>query len=349
MMKPLRNIFSLKKIHSQIFLAFLLLTIADSSYSQDIHFSQFGASPLNLNPAQTGFFNGDYRFVANHRNQWKSVTTPYKTFSGSAEMVLNGLSDSRNKYNAGLLFNHDKAGDSKLSLTQIALSFSVIRPLDEDNRHYLSAGIQAGYVSRSINYSDLTFDEQYDGDVFDPGQTNTEQFDNDNHGYTDFSAGVSYLFSTENRFKAGTGISFQHINRPNDAFFGKEAKMFSRTQFDVKLDFPLASKFDLVPALFYMNQGSFRELTGGTSVRYRLSELPGRTYSFYLGGWMRSKDAAIVSAGIDYNNLNVGVSYDFNTSDLDRASNGKGGYEISLIYIIRKVKPIGIKPPCPLY
>jgi hypothetical protein len=64
---------------------------------------------------------------------------------------------------------------------------------------------------------------------------------------------------------------------------------------------------------------------------------------------MRRKDAAIVSAGVDYNNLNVGVSYDFNTSDLDRASNGKGGYEISLIYIIRKVKPIGIKPPCPLY
>lgn len=340
---------TLRGIISGLPVAALLLMSSLNTFGQDIHFSQFGSSPLNLNPAQTGFFNGDYRFVANHRNQWKSVTTPYKTFSGSAEMVLNGISESKNKYNAGLLFNHDKAGDSKLSLTQFALSFSVIRPLDEDGFHHLSAGIQAGYVNRSINYSELTFDEQYDGDVFDPGQANTEQFENENHGYADISAGIAYLFRTENNFKAGTGISIQHINRPNDAFFGQKAKMFSRLQFDVKLDFPLAGRFDLVPALLYMSQGSFRELTGGTSVRYRLSELPGRSYGLYLGGWMRRKDAAIVSAGLDYNNLNVGVSYDFNTSDLERASNGKGGYEISLIYIIRKVKPIGIKPPCPLY
>ena len=349
MIRQVSKYHSLVSVQIRTLITVFLLTATLSINAQDIHFSQFGSSPLNLNPAQTGFFNGDYRFVANHRNQWKSVTTPYKTFSGSAEMVLNGLSDSRNKYNAGLLFNHDKAGDSKLSLTQFALSLSVIRPLDEDGHHYLSAGIQAGYVNRSINYSELTFDEQYNGDVYDPGQANTEQFENDNHGYADVSAGISYLFRTENNFKAGTGISFQHINRPSDAFFGQKAKMFSRMQFDVKLDFPLVGRFDLVPAVLYMSQGSFRELTGGTSVRYRLSELPGRSYSFYLGGWMRRKDAAIVSAGVDYNNLNVGVSYDFNTSDLDRASNGKGGYEISLIYIIRKVKPIGIKPPCPLY
>ncbi len=349
MIRPVSKYHSLISVQIRTLITVFLLTATLSINAQDIHFSQFGSSPLNLNPAQTGFFNGDYRFVANHRNQWKSVTTPYKTFSGSAEMVLNGLSDSRNKYNAGLLFNHDKAGDSKLSLTQFALSLSVIRPLDEDGHHYLSAGIQAGYVIRSINYSELTFDEQYNGDVYDPGQANTEQFENDNHGYADVSAGISYLFKTENNFKAGTGISFQHINRPSDAFFGQKAKMFSRMQFDVKLDFPLAGRFDLVPAVLYMSQGSFREFTGGTSFRYRLSELPGRSYSFYLGGWMRRKDAAIVSAGVDYNNLNVGVSYDFNTSDLDRASNGKGGYEISLIYIIRKVKPIGIKPPCPLY
>ena len=349
MTRPVSKYHSLINVRIRTLITVFLLTATVSINAQDIHFSQFGSSPLNLNPAQTGFFNGDYRFVANHRNQWKSVTTPYKTFSGSAEMVLNGLSDSRNKYNAGLLFNHDKAGDSKLSLTQFALSLSVIRPLDEDGHHYMSAGIQAGYVNRSINYNELTFDEQYNGDVYDPGQANTEQFENDNHGYADVSAGISYLFRTENNFKAGTGISFQHINRPSDAFFGQKAKMFSRMQFDVKLDFPIAGRFDLVPAVLYMSQGSFRELTGGTSVRYRLSELPGRSYSFYLGGWMRRKDAAIVSAGVDYNNLNVGVSYDFNTSDLDRASNGKGGYEISLIYIIRKVKPIGIKPPCPLY
>ena len=55
---------------------------------QDLHFSQFLNSPLNLNPAQTGFFHGSQRFILNHRNQWASVTKPYSTISGSFDMQL---------------------------------------------------------------------------------------------------------------------------------------------------------------------------------------------------------------------------------------------------------------------
>ncbi|MDQ3051221.1 MAG: PorP/SprF family type IX secretion system membrane protein [Bacteroidota bacterium] len=329
------------------FLAIGLLPAVSSA--QDIHWSQFQSSPLNLNPSLSGFFNGDYRFVLNHRNQWKSVSTPYNTFSGSFDMVLNGTSPSRNRYSGGLLINSDKAGDSELGLFQAALSFGVLRAIGTDSIHFVSAGLQAGYVLRSINYSGLTFDEQYNGDVFDPGSGNSENFSGDNHGYADIGLGISWLVKTGDRFKAGAGISLQHINRPKDSFYDDASKLFPHLQADVKADFPLAGKFDLLPSVIYMNQGSFRELTGGTSLRIRLNEMPGRTYAFYLGAWLRKSDAFIASAGMDYNNLNVGVSYDFNTSSLERASNGRGGYELSLIYIIRKVKPIGIKPPCPLY
>ncbi len=328
---------------------FFLLLFPSLLSAQDIHWSQFQSSPLNLNPAITGFFNGDYRFIGNHRSQWKSVTKHYSSFSGSLDASLGGLSTERNRYSAGLLFNNDKAGDGALGLTQFALSGSLIRTLDKNSVHFLSVGFQAGFVSRSINYSDLNFDEQYDGDVYDPNQPNSENFNNSKHSYPDISLGIAWLMQTEEKFKLGAGFSVQHINRPDDSFFSNPAKLFPRIQADIKTDFPVASRFDLVPSVLFMNQGSFNEFTGGTSVRYRISELPGRTYAFYLGGWFRQSDALIASAGIDYNNLNVGVSYDFNTSDLDRASNGKGGYEISLVYIIRKVKPIGIKPPCPLY
>ncbi|MBL0343089.1 MAG: PorP/SprF family type IX secretion system membrane protein [Bacteroidetes bacterium] len=316
---------------------------------QDIHYSQFEASPLNLNPAFTGLFNGDLRFVANHRRQWKSVTTPYSTFSGSFDMALGGLSSEKNRYSGGLLINKDQAGDSELGLFQAALSFSMIRSLDQESKHFLGAGIQIGYSQRSINYSTLTFDEQYTGDSFDPNAGNTENFAGENHGYGDVGAGIAWMMRASERAKVGAGISFQHINRPDDSFLGAKVKMFPRLQADLKADFAVAERFDLVPAVIFMNQGSFKELTGGTSVRYRFSEMPGRKYAFLLGGWLRKSDAFIASAGVDYNNLGVGVSYDFNTSDLDRASNGRGGYELSLIYIITKVKPLGIKPPCPLY
>jgi len=329
--------------------AMLFMLISVSGSAQDIHWSQFQSSPLNLNPALTGFFNGDYRLVLNHRNQWKSVSTPYNTFSGSFDMVLNGLSSSRNKYSAGLIINSDKAGDSELGLLQGAFSFGILRAVGQDSIHFLSAGLQVGYSLRSINYSDLTFDEQFDGDVFDPDLGNHENFAGDNHGYVDVGFGISWLVKPTDRFKLGAGISVQHINRPQDSFYDDAVKMLPHIQADLKADFPIAQKLDLVPSVIYMNQGTFQELTGGTSVRIRINDLPGRTYAFYAGAWYRNSDAVIASAGIDYNNLNVGVSYDFNTSDLERASNGQGGYELSLIYIIRRVKPMGIKPPCPLY
>jgi type IX secretion system PorP/SprF family membrane protein len=319
------------------------------SLSQDIHYSQFESSPLNLNPANTGAFNGDYRFSANHRKQWKSVTAPFNTFSGSFDMVLGPLSQKKTRYSAGIQLNNDRAGDSRLGLFQAALSFSVMQPVGSDSVHFLSAGIQAGYVQRSINYSDLTFDQQFDGDNYNPSSGNGESFSSNQHGYFDFSTGISYMYRKSERLKAGTGISVQHVNRPQDSFFGEKIKMFSRIQAELHADAAIATRVDIVPALLFMKQGSFREFTAGTSIRYRFSEKPGKQYAFLVGGWLRKSDAFIASAGVEYNNLNVGVSYDFNTSDLERASNGKGGYELSLIYIIRKVKSTGIKPPCPLY
>ena len=67
-----------------IAVAFCLLT--NFLVAQDIHFSQFNMSPVNLNPAFTGFFDGDYRGVANYRSQWSSVPVSYSTVSLQADL-----------------------------------------------------------------------------------------------------------------------------------------------------------------------------------------------------------------------------------------------------------------------
>ena len=69
--------------------AALLLSIG-AVQSQDIHFSQFYASPLNLNPATTGVLSCDLRFSAIYRNQWASVlnSRAFSTFSAGVETRL---------------------------------------------------------------------------------------------------------------------------------------------------------------------------------------------------------------------------------------------------------------------
>ncbi|MFN5930178.1 MAG: type IX secretion system membrane protein PorP/SprF, partial [Sphingobacteriales bacterium] len=56
-----------------------LLLCLDFVQAQDPHFSQFFASPLTLNPANTGNFSGRLRVAGNYRNQWPDFGNAYIT------------------------------------------------------------------------------------------------------------------------------------------------------------------------------------------------------------------------------------------------------------------------------
>ncbi|MFH1322164.1 MAG: type IX secretion system membrane protein PorP/SprF [Bacteroidota bacterium] len=48
----------------------IVLNRCNRCYSQDIHFSQFYQTPLIINPALTGSFNGQVRVLMNYKDQW---------------------------------------------------------------------------------------------------------------------------------------------------------------------------------------------------------------------------------------------------------------------------------------
>ena len=136
----------MRKLKVILFSSFLLLATS-FSYGQDIHFSQFYNSPLNLNPSLVGGFEGDFRLVANQRSQWSAVTTPYSTYglSVDASQIFNS------PVGVGLSAYQDKAGDSDFSTFQIALGLSYTILLG-DSSHGISLGAQPSFTQRSINY-----------------------------------------------------------------------------------------------------------------------------------------------------------------------------------------------------
>ena len=72
----------MKTLRNSIIVVGLLLGL--NGLSQDTHFSQVAYSPLTLNPALAGA-NSVLQGVMNYRNQWNSVTSPYKTFAASID------------------------------------------------------------------------------------------------------------------------------------------------------------------------------------------------------------------------------------------------------------------------
>ena len=92
----------------------LVIVIACScqvAISQDLHFSQYYNSPLIVNPALTGVFNGDLRGIVNYRDQWSSVA-PFKTYGLSIDAGMMKKKMKNGCVGAGLNMYQDEAGDS---------------------------------------------------------------------------------------------------------------------------------------------------------------------------------------------------------------------------------------------
>ncbi|HIB01406.1 MAG TPA: type IX secretion system membrane protein PorP/SprF [Phycisphaerales bacterium] len=87
-----------------------------------------------------------------------------------------------------------------------------------------------------------------------------------------------------------------------------------------------------------LSQGPQFEGNVGALVKIRLQE-PSRytgeitETAVYIGGWYRFSDAFILNARLDWMNFALGLSYDINISKINVATESRGGFEISLMYI----------------
>lgn len=328
----------------------LLLCVHEVSRAQDIHYSQFNSSPKNLTPAQTGLFDGDWRFVGNYRSQWSAIPVPYKTFSLATDTRLK-TKLKKDIPAVGLVVNTDQAGDSRFTTLQVLASGAYIKKLTEDSTNFISLAIQPGFATRSFNINALTFDSQYNGDAFDKSLGSGENFSKTRVTYFELGGGVAYLWRKTARKQVNIGVSALHLNRPKQSFFGDdEIKLDVKTCVSGLAQFPVAEKLDLIPTFLYQSQGKFKETVAGGFGKYYLKPVNGITTAVSLGAFYRVKDAFILVANMDYKNFNVGISYDVNTSRLTAATNQRGGFEVAVIYVFKKVVPfIAKKRVCPIY
>jgi type IX secretion system PorP/SprF family membrane protein len=339
-----------KPVLLKVLKVLLLLLVCDSATAQDIHYSQFNSSPKNLTPAQTGLFDGDWRFVGNYRSQWLAVPVPYKTFSLAADTRFSKLLKN-DVPAAGLVINTDKAGDSKFTTFQALASLAYIKKLTADSTNFLSLAIQPGFTTKSFNVNGLTFDNQYNGDTYDKNLLSGENFPKTRITYFELGAGLAYLWKKNARNQINIGISALHLTQPKQSFFNnEEIKLDMKTCVSGLAEFPIAEKLDVIPTFMYQSQGKFKETLIGGFGKYYLKPINGLTTAVSLGAFYRLKDAFIVVANMDYKNFNVGVSYDVNISGLIPATNRRGAFELSVIYIFKK-EPVFIakKRVCPIY
>ena len=311
------------------------LTFVFGASAQDIHWSQFNDNPIFQNPGHAGHFKGDYRFVGNFRDQWRSVSVPFSTLSFSADSRLY----SNPNLGYGLLFFHDQAGDGKFRTIEIQGNVSWLMKLTSDSTHTLRTGMNFGMNHRQVNWNNFYFDNQFNGIQYDPSLPTGELYQADRKTNLSVGSGFLYEYLINERKKVTAGIGFFNLNRPNHGFYSQTIPRDIRMNVFAKAIYKLDVDWDLIPSIQLNVQGKYREMLIGSSAKYTLVNRVNDYKALYAGVWYRNRDAAFLSAGMDYNNWFVGLSYDMNFSKLVPASNYRGGFEIAARYILNHFRP----------
>src|SRR5690606_29590048 len=83
-------------------------------------------------------------------------------------------------------------------------------------------------VQRSVDFSKLTFDTQWDGFTFNPDRAQGENFQSAKTSYADVSAGINYAYFPNEFLYLQLGVGLLHINQAKESFFGAENRLGMR-------------------------------------------------------------------------------------------------------------------------
>lgn len=320
----------------------LIRVVTNDVWSQDVHFAQTEYAPMLLNPALTGAFS-HMQVIANYRNQWNSVASPYQTIAASFDARLQRRDADNNSFVAlGVNFFNDVAGDMKVTTNQFNLDLAY--HIKMGRYSVLRIGIYGGMNQRILDPSRGNWASQFDGDAINTSIGSGENFGSYNHLFMDAGAGIVYTFrrmkySVNNNVNnnVNCGLAVYHANQPASSFVSlPEDKLamrisgFINSSFNIR-NTPLAVQ----PAVYVQLQSKYSEVLFGTYLRYNLRESSHFTGSIKpvaaaLGIFSRYKDAFVAKGYFQYHQFSVGMAYDFNLSRLTPVSKSRGGVEIFL-------------------
>jgi type IX secretion system PorP/SprF family membrane protein len=331
-----------------------LLIVALKLDAQDLHYGQFYNSPMNFNPALTGIYNGDQRFMVSIRDQWRKIPVPYFTLSGAYDMKIYPAAMKSSFLAAGVNFNYDKQGDGALYLANLNLGGSysyVITP-----KNLITVGGLLGFAARGFNDDNLKWDQQYDETTgkFNDRLPSNEDMDRYGFVFLETGLGLNYRYQHSGRtfFNLGGGVF--HLNEPVQTFKDEADEQYvSRLNKRISLQgiacFKIINPLDIQLHGLYQKQGEYDEIVYGGLVKLHINQQRGKMFELHLGLSSRHLDGISPVIAVQYNDWYAGFNYDVTTSTLDEYNGSRGGPELHIQYVIKNVASMKSFKFCPIF
>ncbi len=344
--------------------SFGLIPLAQPVCSQDIHFTQYNMSPMTLNPANVGRFEGTARIGGIYRNQWSSViNNPYSTPSVWVDApIIRGLR-RQDWIGVGLMLYQDRAGSAGLTHGAFKFGATYHFAFGQKGNTVLSVGGHYGGENRRIDINRLQFSDGFNNQgEYVPALSMDNGRVLGSANYNDIDLGAVFSSKLSKAMDIQLGFSIYHFTRPNYSLIGSGSgpgpgpgpqqgfarlprRYVSHGQFNIALNKRLA----LSPTFLFQTMEGNDEIIVQGLAGYLFNEEKDITLRAGLG--YRLGDAVNVLLGARIKDLTVGAAYDINVSNLSLVSNYRGGFEIAAHYIIKIYKPTVVKPKvlCPRF
>lgn len=334
----------------------ILLFFAGSLSAQDPHFTNFSMSPMYYNPAACGI-SDELSFRMSHKRMWHGLNPHFSTYKFSAEIYENKIGG------LGIIAFRDQAGDGSLITSNAGICYSHKYALIS-NKVGLHLGMSANIVEKTIDWDNLSFDDEFDktlGQIYQTGFITPEK---NSKLYPDFNIGaiMTYAFGKgyhgKKRFYNELGFSMSHVTRPDYSIIGIDNQLPIKYVLHYRGIFLSATNKRLFtsPGVIYEQHQGLRTLNYGCNVMFD---------PLMLGVWVRNKHIAdlktfdAVSLGIGIllepsidSKLIIFYNHDFTISKL--ASGTIGSHEINIHYGFSEIRLFRRSPrtntkrmPCP--
>ncbi|HET8861201.1 type IX secretion system membrane protein PorP/SprF [Marivirga sp.] len=345
------NILKGKTIRVWVILSITFISVQDLK-AQDPQFSQFYAAPLYLNPAFAGNTQMS-RFGINYRNQWPSINANFVTYSAYFDHYFDRIQSG-----VGLIISRDEEGLAGLRSTSVGAQYAYQLRLSD--KLTFRPGVQVGVYNRSLNFSNLTFGDQWDPETQTFQNPSGETPTGPGKTFLDLSFG-GVLYSENFWF----GYSVFHLNQPNQSVLGEESILPMKHSFHAGYKIPLNTGYrkgynrngderSITPTAQYKMQGGFQQLDLGiySTLEPMVVGLWYRGIPFQSPNGFSASESLVLLLGYSYEKLSVGYSFDYTLSDLGIRSGG--AHEISITYVLSLTDPRRppadkLRIPCPKF
>lgn len=331
-------------------LAFTLVVLfSHILIAQDPSFSQFFSSPLTINPALTGNFNGTMRAVSNIRSQNADYNNAYNTKTLSVDFnLLTNKIKLNDRLSMGVLLLSDQTGNKIITNNNLGISLSYMKGLDDEQKRSITLGFQSNYSNRRFNSGNAQFEDQLTPGGFTLPSGDILLDNKLSKSAIDINTGILFQYAPTSEHHYYIGASLFNLLQSQKEFSSSTSIAPLRKTIHGGMMSPVGYAGTLHASFQFQQQQTFNQLLIGGAYSYYIKDALRSYVELYLGAWYRTDQSIIPYIGIEWNYWRLGYTNDMSFSNRITAGQLRYSNEVSLYYTLNKDKSL-LKYKCGIF